>query len=324
MTHTNNEILELFESALAQMQTPEEPELLYAPIIYSMSGGGKRLRPVLLLLTTEAFGGNVDEAMPAALAVEIFHNFTLLHDDIMDNADVRRGKPSVFAKWGGNVALLSGDAMLITAYKHLNRVAPEVLPRVMNIFGDMALEVCEGQQYDMDFENIDEVSVEEYMLMIERKTSALLSGSATIGATLAGASEDDIRKVYRFATELGLAFQLQDDVLDSFGDEALGKKIGGDILEGKKTYLMVQAMNRADDAEREVLRTTHRDASLSDEDKISRIKALYEKLEVRYVAEQQIELRFERALSILNTLSIDEARTATLREFARNLMGRKK
>ena len=324
MTHTNNEILQLFESALAQMQTPEEPELLYAPIIYSMSGGGKRLRPVLLLLTAEAFGGNVEEAMPAALAVEIFHNFTLLHDDIMDNADVRRGKPSVFAKWGGNVALLSGDAMLITAYKHLARVAPDVLPRVMNIFGDMALEVCEGQQYDMDFESMDGVSVEEYMQMIERKTSALLSGSATIGATMAGASEDDIRKIYRFATELGLAFQLQDDVLDSFGDEALGKKIGGDILEGKKTFLMVQAVNRADDMEREVLRTTHRDASLSDDEKISRIKALYEKLEVRRIAEQQIELRFERALSILDTLSVDQARTATLREFARNLMGRKK
>ena len=324
MTHTNTEILQLFESALAQMQTPEEPELLYAPIIYSMSGGGKRLRPVLLLLTAEAFGGNVEEAMPAALAVEIFHNFTLLHDDIMDNADVRRGKPSVFAKWGGNVALLSGDAMLITAYKHLARVAPDVLPRVMNIFGDMALEVCEGQQYDMDFESMDGVSVEEYMQMIERKTSALLSGSATIGATMAGASEDDIRKIYRFATELGLAFQLQDDVLDSFGDEALGKKIGGDILEGKKTFLMVQAINRADDMEREVLRTTHRDASLSDDEKISRIKALYEKLEVRRIAEQQIELRFERALSILDTLSIDQARTATLREFARNLMGRKK
>lgn len=324
MTHTNNEILQLFESALAQMQTPEEPELLYAPIIYSMSGGGKRLRPVLLLLSAEAFGGNVEEAMPAALAVEIFHNFTLLHDDIMDNADVRRGKPSVFAKWGGNVALLSGDAMLITAYKHLARVAPDVLPRVMNIFGDMALEVCEGQQYDMDFESMDGVSVEEYMQMIERKTSALLSGSATIGATMAGASEDDIRKIYRFATELGLAFQLQDDVLDSFGDEALGKKIGGDILEGKKTFLMVQAVNRADDMEREVLRTTHRDASLSDDEKISRIKALYEKLEVRRIAEQQIELRFERALSILDTLSIDQARTAMLREFARNLMGRKK
>ena len=155
MAHSNHEILQLFESALAQMNTPEEPELLYSPIIYSMSGGGKRLRPVLLLITLEAFGGNIDEAMPAAMAVEIFHNFTLLHDDIMDNADVRRGKPSVYAKWGGNVALLSGDAMLITAYKHLTRISASVLPRVMNIFSDMALEVCEGQQYDMDFESMD-------------------------------------------------------------------------------------------------------------------------------------------------------------------------
>ena len=141
MRHTNNEILELFEGVLSQMQTPEEPEYLYAPIIYSMSGGGKRLRPVLLLITAEAFGGSVEEAMPAAMAVEIFHNFTLLHDDIMDNADVRRGKPSVFARWGGNVALLSGDAMLITAYKYLARVAVPALPRVMQLFGDMALEV---------------------------------------------------------------------------------------------------------------------------------------------------------------------------------------
>lgn len=324
MTHTNSEILQLFEGALSQMQTPEEPELLYAPIIYSMSGGGKRLRPVLLLITTEAFGGDVNAAMPAALAVEIFHNFTLLHDDIMDNADVRRGKPSVYAKWGGNVALLSGDAMLITAYKHLARVEASVLPRVMSIFSDMALEVCEGQQYDMDFETMENVSVVDYMQMIQRKTSALLSGSAMIGATMAGASEEDIRKIFRFATELGLAFQLQDDVLDSFGDEALGKKIGGDILEGKQTFLMVQAMSKADDKEREVLRTTHLDASLSDEEKIARVKALYEKLDVRRVAEQQIELRFERALSTLETLSIPMERTKNLAEFARNLMGRKK
>lgn len=324
MTHTNSEILELFEGALSQMQTPEEPELLYAPIIYSMSGGGKRLRPVLLLITTEAFGGDIEEAMPAALAVEIFHNFTLLHDDIMDNADVRRGKPSVFAKWGGNVALLSGDAMLITAYKHLARVSPEVLPRVMTIFSDMALEVCEGQQYDMDFETMEGVLVEDYMQMIERKTSALLSGSAMIGATMAGASANDIRKIYRFATELGIAFQLQDDVLDSYGDEALGKKIGGDILEGKQTFLMVQAMSRADEKEREVLRNTHRDSKLSNEEKIARVKALYDKLDVRRLAEQQIELRFERALSALAELSIEKSRTANLQEFARNLMGRKK
>ena len=324
MIRTNEEIIRAFESALEQMQTPAEPELLYAPIIYSMSGGGKRLRPVLLLITVDAFGGNVDKAMPAALAVEVFHNFTLLHDDIMDNADMRRGKPSVFAKWGENVAILSGDAMLITAYKMLAALEAERLPRVMHIFNDMALEVCEGQQYDMDFESMERVSVEDYILMIERKTSALLSGSAMIGATLAGASDDDIKKLYRFATELGLAFQLQDDMLDSFGDESLGKKIGGDILEGKQTYLMVQAMSRASDKEREVLRTTHKNEALTDAEKIATVKALYEKLDVMHATEQQIELRFERALAVLNTLSIAGERTVRLEEFARNLMGRKK
>ena len=309
---------------MRQMQTPAEPELLYAPIIYSMSGGGKRLRPVLLLIANEAFGGNIDKAMPAALAVEVFHNFTLLHDDIMDNALVRRGKPSVYAKWGENVAILSGDAMLITAYKLLTQLDAERLPRVLNIFNDMSLEVCEGQQYDMDFESMNTVAVEDYIQMIERKTSALLSGSAMIGATLAGASDEDVKKIYRFATELGLAFQLQDDMLDSFGDEALGKKIGGDILEGKQTYLMVQAMNRASAEEREVLRTTHKNEALSDAEKIATIKALYEKLDVKHATEQQIELRFERALSVLNTLSIESERTIRLAEFARNLMGRKK
>jgi geranylgeranyl diphosphate synthase type II len=324
MIRNNDEILKAFEATLQQMQTPEEPELLYAPIIYSMSGGGKRLRPVLLLIACEAFGGNIDKAMPAAMAVEVFHNFTLLHDDIMDNADTRRGKPSVFAKWGANVAILSGDAMLITAYKMLSVLDAGSLSRVMPLFNDMAIEVCEGQQYDMDFESMDSVAVEDYILMIERKTSALLSGSAMIGATLAGAKDDDIKKLYRFATELGLAFQLQDDMLDSFGDEALGKRIGGDILEGKKTYLMVQAMSRASDEEREVLRTTHKNEALSDAEKIATIKALYEKLDVKHATEQQIELRFERALSVLDTLSIGSERTVRLAEFARNLMGRKK
>lgn len=324
MIHTNDQVLELFEAVLNQMQTPEEPELLYAPIIYSMSGGGKRLRPVLLLITTEAFGGNIEEAMPAAMAVEVFHNFTLLHDDIMDNAAVRRGKPSVFAKWGGNVALLSGDAMLITAYKHLAQIESERLPRVMQLFNDMALEVCEGQQYDMDFETKDKVSVIDYIQMIERKTSALLSGSAMIGATLAGASDEDIKKIYRFATELGLAFQLQDDMLDSYGDEALGKKIGGDILEGKQTYLMVQAMSRATNEEREVLRTTHLRKDLSDVEKIAMVKVLYDKLDVKRATEQQIDIRFERALAVLDSLSIDANRVVRLAEFARNLMGRKK
>ena len=322
--HDNDQILHLFETTLSQMQTPEEPELLYAPIIYSMSGGGKRLRPTLLLLTAEAFGSNVESAMPAAMAVEVFHNFTLLHDDIMDNADMRRGKPSVYAKWGGNVAILSGDAMLITAYKYLSQIGSEELSRVMPLFNTMALEVCEGQQYDMDFEGKAEVTIEEYIRMIELKTSALLSGSAMIGATLAGASEEDTKRIYRFATELGLAFQLQDDMLDSYGDEALGKKIGGDILEGKQTYLMVQAMNRASDEEREVLRTTHLRSDISNSEKISIVKALYDKLDVKHLAEQQIELRFDRALNVLDSLSIAGERTQYLRDFARNLMGRKK
>lgn len=324
MKHTNETILKLFESALDQLQTPEEPKLLYEPIIYSMSGGGKRIRPVLLLLTVDAFGGSVDEAMPAALAVEVFHNFTLLHDDIMDNAAMRRGKPSVFAKWGGNVAILSGDTMLIVAYKHLLRVKQEYVQRVFTIFSDMAIEVCEGQQYDMDFESVANVSAEEYISMIERKTSALLSGSAMIGATLAGASDDDVKKIYRYATELGLAFQLQDDMLDSYGDESLGKKIGGDILEGKKTFLMIQAMRQATDEERNILATTHLSTELSDAEKIATVKALYDKYDVKRYTEQQIELRFERALAALSTLSIAGERTAHLAEFARNLMGRKK
>jgi geranylgeranyl diphosphate synthase type II len=279
---------------------------------------------VLLLLTVDAFGGSVDEAMPAALAVEVFHNFTLLHDDIMDNAAMRRGKPSVYAKWGGNVAILSGDTMLIVAYKHLLRVNQEYMQRVFNIFSDMAIEVCEGQQYDMDFEGMAHVSAEEYISMIERKTSALLSGSAMIGATLAGASDDDVKKIYRYATELGLAFQLQDDMLDSYGDESLGKKIGGDILEGKKTFLMIQAMRQATDEERNTLLTTHLSTELSDAEKIATVKALYDKYDVKRYTEQQIEIRFERALAALSTLSIAGERTQYLAEFARNLMGRKK
>ena len=324
MIHTNNEVLRLFENSLQQLQTPEEPELLYAPIIYSMAEGGKRLRPVLLLLTTEAFGGNIEDAIPAAMAVEVFHNFTLLHDDIMDNAAMRRGKPSVYAKWGGNVAILSGDAMLITAYKLLARLESPNFKHVMHLFNNMALEVCEGQQYDMDFETKAHVSLEDYINMIERKTSALLSGSAMIGATLANASSDDVKKIYRFATELGLAFQLQDDLLDSFGDESLGKKIGGDILEGKQTYLMIHAMSNATDSERDILRSTHLRTDISDAEKIATVKALYEKLDAKRATEQQIDLRFERALSILDTLSIDKERTVRLYEFARNLMGRKK
>ena len=322
---TNEEILDLFENHLAQIQLPEEPSQLYAPIIYSMSGGGKRIRPTLLMLVCEAFGGKLEDAMPAASAVEMFHNFTLLHDDIMDNAEVRRGKPSVFARWGENVAILSGDAMMIYAYRLLSGSPAEKLPRIMDIFTTMALQVCEGQQYDMDFESRQKVSVVEYMNMIELKTSVLLAGSAMIGAVLGNASENDCKKIYRYALELGLAFQQQDDLLDSYGTiEELGKRIGGDILEGKKTCLMLNAMSRATEEDRDILRTTHLDATLSEEEKIARVKEVYDRYDIPRTIQQQIAVRFERALAILDTLEIPVERTEHLRVFAQNLMGRKK
>ena len=321
----NDQILNLFENYLAQIQFPEEPEQLYKPILYSMSGGGKRIRPTLLLLACEAFGGDVQQALPAAAAVEMFHNFTLLHDDIMDNAEVRRGKPSVYASWGNNVAILSGDAMMIYSYRLLSKVPSEKLASVMEIFTTTALQVCEGQQYDMDFESRQKVSVVEYMRMIELKTSVLLAGAAAIGAVLGEASEEDCRQIYRYALELGLAFQLQDDLLDSYGtQEELGKRIGGDILEGKKTCLMLNAMSRATEEDREVLRSTHLDASLSEEQKIARVKAVYDKYDIPHLINQQISLRFDRALSILDSLAIPKERTEHLRVFAQNLMGRKK
>ncbi len=321
----NEEILDLFENYLAQIQLPEEPQRLYKPILYSMSGGGKRIRPSLLMLVCDAYSGSLSEALPVAAAVEMFHNFTLLHDDIMDNATVRRGKPSVYASWGDNVAILSGDAMMIYSYHLLHQAPAAKLHRVMEIFNAMALQVCEGQQYDMDFESLPKVSVVEYMNMIELKTSVLLAGAAMIGAVLGDASEEDCRRIYRYALELGLAFQLQDDMLDSYGtQEELGKRIGGDILEGKKTCLMLNAMSHATDADREILRTTHLDQTLSDEEKIARVKEVYDRYDIPHLINQQISIRFDRALSILDTLELNPERTEHLRVFAQNLMGRKR
>ncbi len=312
-------LLASVENYLAQQELPSEPEKLYAPIGYSLSGGGKRLRPMLLMLTCGIFSDRPERAMPAAAAVEVFHNFTLLHDDIMDNAAMRRGKPSVAARWGRNVAILSGDAMLIWAYRLLGQVEPALLPRILAEFNEMAIGVCEGQQYDMDYEERQKVSVVEYMRMIELKTSVLLGGAVVIGALLGGATAEDCARMRKFAIELGLAFQLQDDLLDSYGDERLGKPIGGD----KQTYLMITAMSRASEEDREVLRHTHTDPALGPAEKIARVKAVYDKYDIPRLTEQQISLRFERALAQLDTLTAEPGRTATLRRYAESLMGRK-
>lgn len=322
--YSHSDLLQMFERHISQLPLPDDPSMLYTPIRYALDEGGKRMRPVLTLLAYNLFADDVERALPAAMAVEIFHNFTLLHDDIMDNAAMRRGRPSVYAKWGNNVAILSGDVMLIEAYKQLQGVSQEYLPRVLERFNTMSSQVCEGQQYDMDFETRQKVAVVEYMNMIELKTAALLSGSMTIGAILAGASESDVNKIYRAATEVGLAFQLQDDLLDSYGDERLGKKIGGDILEGKKTYLMIISLSHATEEQREVLRSTHLRTDLTDEQKIQTVKALYDELGAPAMTEQQINLRISRAVAILDTLDVPAERTAQLREYFESLVGRKK
>ncbi|MBQ6584189.1 MAG: polyprenyl synthetase family protein [Alistipes sp.] len=322
--NTPQQIAEIFERHLSLINMPDEPQRLYAPIRYSLAEGGKRMRPVLAMLAYNIYADDIQRVLPAAVAIEVFHNFTLLHDDIMDNAAVRRGRESVFAKWGSNVAILSGDVMMIEAYRHLQGVEAKYLPSVFERFNAMAAQVCEGQQYDMDFETQPKVAVAEYMNMIELKTAALLAGSVVIGATLAGADEEDLHKLNKFAIEVGLAFQLQDDLLDSYGDEQLGKKIGGDILEGKKTYLMIISLSHATEEQREVLRSTHLRTDITDEQKIAAVKEIYDAVGARQMTEQQISVRISRALAILDTLSVPQSRLEYMRSYVESLVGRKK
>ena len=322
--NTPQQIAEIFERHLSLINMPDEPQRLYAPIRYSLAEGGKRMRPVLAMLAYNIYADDIQRVLPAAVAIEVFHNFTLLHDDIMDNAAVRRGRESVFAKWGSNVAILSGDVMMIEAYRHLQGVEAKYLPSVFERFNAMAAQVCEGQQYDMDFVIQPKVAVAEYMNMIELKTAALLAGSVVIGATLAGADEEDLHKLNKFAIEVGLAFQLQDDLLDSYGDEQLGKKIGGDILEGKKTYLMIISLSHATEEQREVLRSTHLRTDITDEQKIAAVKEIYDAVGARQMTEQQISVRISRALAILDTLSVPQSRLEYMRSYVESLVGRKK
>ncbi len=324
---SNEDLLKEIEDYIAQIIIPSEPERLYAPIRYTLAEGGKRLRPMLTLLAHQLYSDKFSHVMPAAAAVEVFHNFTLLHDDIMDNAAMRRGKPSVHVKWGENVAILSGDVMVILAYRLLSQTTTTELPRILEIFNSMATQVCEGQQYDMDYETQPKVAVAEYMNMIELKTSVLLGGATLIGAIVGGAKAEHQPVLQKFATELGLAFQLQDDLLDTYGDDKLGKPIGGDILEGKQTFLKIMATSRADQSQRKVLNVTHLSTTLSNEQKIATIKELYDKLDIQHITELQIATKFERALTLLDSLvdmGVDRARIAPLREYAESLMNREK
>ena len=262
-------------------------------------------------------------ALPCAAAVEVFHNFTLLHDDIMDNAAVRRGKPAVHRKWGVNSAILSGDAMMIYSYRLLEQADPAILPRIFRIFNDTSLKVCEGQQYDMDFEALERVPMEDYLHMISLKTAVLLAGSAVIGAVCGGASQKDCDRIYTFATELGMAFQIRDDILDSYGtQDSLGKKIGGDITEGKKTFLTTAAMEVADEDTRRKLGGLMHNREMIADEKVARVLAIYDSLGVRERAETAVARYTARATEALAALSVPGGRREPMERLALELTKR--
>ena len=307
----------------------KEPKGLYEPIAYALASGGKRVRPTLALLAAETIinggllnGSVMDDVVPAALALEIFHNFTLLHDDVMDKAPVRRGRETVHVKWNENTAILSGDQMLIEAYKELAQVPAGKLPQVLKWFNEMATAICEGQQYDVDFEHASQVTIEDYMMMIEKKTSVLLAYAMKIGGYIAGANESQQEALYQYGLHLGLAFQIQDDILDVYGDpKTFGKKIGGDICANKKTFLLLTALESADAESRaELLQWMM--ATDRDEEKIAAVTEIYNKLGVREAGEVVMEEHTAIALEQLDKLPQNDA-TETLRELAEKLATRK-
>lgn len=297
---TQEEYSEMIEQAVASIPYPSAPKGLFEPIVYTLEGGGKRLRPSLLLAVCEGFGGDAQAAIPQAIGLEMFHNFTLLHDDVMDNADMRRGRPTVHRRWNASTAILSGDAMLILATQMIADCPPDRLPEVLALFNQTALEVCEGQQLDMDFESMSTVTEKDYIEMIRLKTSVLLACACKMGALLAGATKEQCKEVYEFGERLGLAFQLQDDYLDTYGDPALfGKEIGGDIVNEKKTWLWINAMDRAPEQMRHIL-----EQRLTDYKKIAAIKALYDELGLPSMSHALIERYAREAVEALSRSGI--------------------
>ena len=308
--------------AIESLDWSKEPKGLYEPIAYTLASGGKRLRPTLALIASALFGGNEEDVLPAALALEVFHNFTLLHDDVMDRAAVRRGRPTVHVKWDDNTAILSGDQMLIEAYRLLSGVPADKLPQVLKWFNEMATGICEGQQYDVDFEHMEEVSSADYMKMIELKTSVLLANALRTGGYIAGANEAQQQALYLFGLHIGLAFQIQDDILDVYGDpKTFGKAIGGDICCNKKTLLLLTALQTADAASRDELNQW---LSVNDrpEEKIAAVTALYNRLGVREAAEAVMEEHTALALKQLEQLP-QNAACEQLRQLAAKLITRK-
>lgn len=319
------ELTEKVTTALEQLPYDRQPQGLYAPIRYVLSLGGKRIRPVLMLMAYNMYREDVDRIMPVALGLEVYHNFTLLHDDLMDRADVRRGKPCVHKVWNDNTAILSGDNMLVMAYQMMSRCPSSALPSVISIFTETALQIDEGQQYDMEFEQRTDVTEREYLEMIRLKTSVLLACALQIGALLGGASEADARALYAYGEKVGLAFQLQDDYLDVYGDfETFGKAIGGDILCNKKTFMLINALAHAPEHLRSELQGWLAATEYDPAEKIEAVRHIYTQVGVDQMAKEQISFYIAQAEDALHALPIAEERKEILRQWTEQLLGRKR
>ena len=321
--HTIEAYRSFFLDRIKQETLNREPDNLYAPIRYIMNLGGKRLRPVLTLLTAEIFGASYKDALSAAIAIEVFHNFSLVHDDIMDAAPVRRGQPTVHEKWNTTTAILSGDAMLILAYQYFEDYEPKVFLALAKLFSRTALQVCEGQQWDIDFENSEKVLLKDYLKMIEYKTAVLVAAAMEMGAIIANASKEDCAAIYNFGLNLGIAFQIQDDYLDAFGNpENFGKQIGGDIIENKKTYLYLKALEFGSESETAEIKEFFKAENHGNHEKIDAVKALFLSSGAADEALKGIEEYTQKAFEVLDTINIDADKKNILHHFGKNLMKR--
>lgn len=320
---TADELLQLINRYLDSLPYDRKPASLYAPIKYVLSMGGKRIRPTLMLLAYNLFKDDPEKILSSACALETYHNYTLLHDDLMDNADVRRGQPTVHKKWNANLAVLSGDSMLVLAYQRMTECDSH-LAEVLRLFTETALEIGEGQQMDMEFETRNDVCEEEYIEMIRLKTSVLLACAMKIGALLADAPADDADNLYRFGEKIGLAFQLQDDYLDVYGDPAVfGKAIGGDIVSNKKTYMLINAFNRADNAQRAELERWIRATDFDRQEKVKAVTGLYDEMGIDRLAQQKIAGYFNESKTYLERVGVSDERKSELMRYAQRMMKRR-
>lgn len=313
-----------FLSYLASQKITREPKNLYEPIDYILQLGGKRIRPILTLIASDIFSGDYKKALPAALAVEVFHNFTLVHDDIMDDAPLRRGHETVHEKWDINTGILSGDAMLILAYQYFENYPPSVFQKLAKLFSKTALEVCDGQQLDVDFETRNDVTINEYIKMITLKTSVLVAAALKMGAIVAEAYEEQAEHLYNYGLNLGIAFQLQDDYLDTFGDpETFGKQVGGDIIENKKTFLYLKALEVASKEDQEKLYNLYNVEQKNISEKIMIVSSIFKDNKIPHYTQELIEYYTDKSFDYLNLLNISDTAKEGLRLFGENLMSRK-